>query len=79
MASSVLEPNLVHIRDLSVHRGIGKLQVDQAGHFSEKHHTGPIFATVFLQMGKVADSHFRAPVRTGTAQRRVWELFAHLV
>jgi len=39
--------------------------------------TGPLFSTVFFQMGKVPESHFRSPVRSDTAQSRVWELCAH--
>ena len=40
--------------------------------------TGPLFSTVFFQMGKVPYSHFRSPVRSDTAQSRVWEPCAHL-
>jgi len=40
--------------------------------------TGPLFSTVFFQMGKVPYSHFRSPVRYDTAQSRVWEPCAHL-
>jgi len=39
LASSKLEPNLTHNRDLSVHNGIGKPLAHQAGHFPENHHT----------------------------------------
>ena len=39
--------------------------------------TGPLFSTVFFQMGKVPYSHFRSPVRSDTAQSRVWEPCAH--
>ena len=39
--------------------------------------TGPLFSTVFCQMGKVPYSHLRSPVRSDTAQSRVWEPCAH--
>jgi len=39
LASSKLEPNLTHNRDLSVHNGIGKPLAHQAGHFPENHHS----------------------------------------
>jgi len=40
--------------------------------------TGPLFFTLFFKMGKVSYSHFRSPVRSDTAQSRVWEPCVHL-